>query len=377
LAHSGKDIHVWCAQPSYSGSKRKQKKKVIYDLVNIIYLASTRFNKNDLIGRVVNYLTFSFSLFYKLFFSKDIFPICFVTNPPFLGIIVYIICKIKKRKNIYIIHDIEPEGLVRLNILKENSFLVRIWNLLNKKILRSVEKIVCIGRDMSRFIATNYPENLEKINYIPNWQNKDLIRPILFKNNPFVKQHNLSDKFVIQYAGNMGLWHDMKIFAELAKYYENTDIYFCFVGDGMRKKEMFDVWGNQTPSNVLLLPLQNINNLSNMLSGCHIALISLRKELSGIAVPCKLYGILAAGIPVIAQVPCDSEVAIVIKEEKCGVVVEPQNLPKLIEAIAYLKDNKSVCQQMAYNARKAFEEKYTLNIIAGKYIKLIKEFYGE
>jgi glycosyltransferase involved in cell wall biosynthesis len=89
------------------------------------------------------------------------------------------------------------------------------------------------------------------------------------------------------------------------------------------------------------------------------------------AVPCKIYGILAAGRPVIALVPANSEIAYLVREENCGLVVNPDDLDGLINAISFLKDNDDIRRQMGQNGRKAFEKKYTARIAAKEYKKIL------
>jgi len=170
----------------------------------------------------------------------------------------------------------------------------------------------------------------------------------------------------------MGLWNDMKTLALAAKMLENSGITFCFIGGGMRQQEMMDTWNNKVPANTYLFPFQSRDQIGLSLTACHVALISLRKGLEGIAVPSKLYGILAAGKAIIAQVPQRSEIAQVVQEESCGIVVEPHDPDRLVAAIKYLKDNESRRIQMAHNARRAFEEKYTTKKTAQRYIEILK-----
>ncbi|MBA7585452.1 hypothetical protein ES708_27434 [subsurface metagenome] len=90
------------------------------------------------------------------------------------------------------------------------------------------------------------------------------------------------------------------------------------------------------------------------------------------AVPSKIYGILAAGVPVIALVPEQSEIAYIIREENCGYVIDPCDVDGLINAVLELKSNEKLRKEMGINGRKAFEQKYTTKIIAEKYKLLIK-----
>lgn len=97
----------------------------------------------------------------------------------------------------------------------------------------------------------------------------------------------------------MGLWNEMETFGKAVK--KNVEgVLFMFVGGGMRKNELLSTFSADDQKNVLILPFQPNEKLSNVLTGCHVGLVSLRDGLEGMAVPSKIYGIMAAGVPVIA-----------------------------------------------------------------------------
>jgi glycosyltransferase involved in cell wall biosynthesis len=365
------EVEVICAQPSYS-TRQRQKREKSYKNISISYMRGTNFFKGNLMGRLLNYFTFSVSLFFTLMLAKDRTPIFTVTNPPFLGILIWLISRIKSRPYVYIVHDVQPDGLVRLGMLKEKGLPAKMWRTFNKGVLGNAGKILVLGRDMLDWVRHTEPSAMARTLYVPNCQNENLFYATDYPENAFVKKHNLFDRFVVQYSGNMGLWNDMKTLAQAAKMLENSGITFCFIGGGMRQQEMMDTWNNKVPSNTYLFPFQSRDQIGFSLTACHVALISLRKGLEGIAVPSKLYGILAAGKAIIAQVPQRSEIAQVVQEESCGMVVEPHDPDSLVAAIKYLKDNESRRIQMAHNARRAFEEKYTTKKTAQRYIEILK-----
>ncbi|MBN2349903.1 MAG: glycosyltransferase family 4 protein [Bacteroidales bacterium] len=366
------DVEVWCAQPSYTNLK-KQPSLLFYNKIKIRFLPSTQFPKSNLLGRLMNYLTFSISLSCRLLISRDKTKIFTHTTPPTLGILIAFICSIKKRPFVYILLDIFPYGLIKLEKVSGKNVFISIWKKLKLYALRKSNKIIVIGRDMKEWLGVVYKEGLSKTEYIPLWQDDSLIYPIDFNKNSFILKNNLQDKFVVQYSGNMGLWNDMKTFGLAAKQLSDNSIYFFFIGDGMRKNELSDVFEDSLPPNVSFLPFQSNNKLGVILSACHIALISLREGLEGMAVPSKIYGIMAAGIPSIAMVPENSEIALIIKEENCGYVVKPSDVSGLIAAILKLKQDLQTRQIMGKNARIAFEQKYTTKIIAKKYKKIIEK----
>jgi len=371
LAKENIKVEVWAAQPSYTRSDM-QPSHLIYHSINIRYLRSTRFHKSNLSGRALNILSFIISTASRLLFSKDKSPVFTHTTPPFLGIVVSMICRIKKRKFIYIMLDIFPEGLIRLGKISRNNPITKIWKGMFIRSLKRSNKILVLGRDMEDYIESIYTEGKKKIEYIPHWQDEKLIHPIPFNENPFVEEYQMKNKFVIQYSGNMGLWNDMATIGKAAGQ-SAADVNFVFIGDGIRKTELTEAISDKNSENILYLPFQPGEKLSEALSGCHISLVTLREGLEGMAVPSKIYGILASGIPVIALVPQNSEIAYIVNEEKCGIVINPNDPKELLQAIYMLKSDDNLRREMGLNARKAFDMKYTTGIIAEKYLKIIEE----
>ena len=369
LANKNIEVEVWAAQPSYTNSDKKPG-QLFHKGIKIRYLLSTRFHKSNLLGKLLNILSFMVSTITRLLLSKDKSPVFTHTTPPFLGIIVSLICRIKKRKFIYIMLDIFPEGLIRLERLSINNPVTKIWKKMFIRSLKRSDKILVLGRDMGDYLISIYDGIKNKIDYIPHWQDENLIRPIRFEDNLFVSEHNLSDHFVVQYSGNMGLWNDMATIGRAAAR-NIAGVKFLFIGGGMRKMELLDTLPDENINNIKFLPFQPGYKLCEALSACHASIVSLRSGLEGMAVPSKIYGILASGVPVIALVPEKSEIAYIVREENCGYVVEPGDVDGLINAIMELKSNEQLRQKMGINGRKAFEQKYTTKIIAEKYKFLI------
>jgi colanic acid biosynthesis glycosyl transferase WcaI len=98
----------------------------------------------------------------------------------------------------------------------------------------------------------------------------------------------------------------------------------------------------------------------------------LADNMTGLAVPCKLYGMLASGKACIAVCNPEGEIARVLQEEQCGLVVRPDDLDGLIEAIRTLASDPAERERMGKRARKAFESKYTLAHVADQYVELIR-----
>lgn len=374
LASEGTKVEVWAAHPSYTEKERQSSDKVHHG-IKIKYLPSTNFRKSSLIGRMLNMVTFTLSSSVKLLFSHEKNPVWTHTTPPFLGIILSLICRIKRRKFVYILLDILPEGMIRLNKLSGNNLFVMIWHKLFIRTLTRSEKIIVLGRDMIDWLRKVSPEIIAKTSYIPHWHDENLIFPIQIDVNPFVAENELNGKFIVQYCGNMGLWNDMRAIGRAVNM-NMQNVFYLFIGSGMRKPELLDELANEL-DNYTMLDFQPKERLNVVLSACHAHLVSLGDGLEGMAVPSKIYGILASGRPVIALVPDDSEIAMIVREEDCGIVINPSDSEALCGAITLLKTDSELWEKYCINSRKAFEKKYTTKIISQKYKAIIHELSTE
>ena len=361
---------VWCAQPSYT-TRLRQPSKAVYHGVEISYLASTNFPKSQILGRLLNVLTYSVSVFFKLIFHRGKEIIMVHTTPPFLAILVIFLARVKGLRVVYVLMDVFPDGLIRLGKTSTRNPLVWLWKRWHRSALKHSSRIVTIGRDMAEWVRLEVPSaNDQQLCVIPIWQDERLISPKSWEENPFVSRYGLGQQFVVQFSGNMGLWNDMATIGGAVKA-GIPGVVFMFIGDGIRRKELLSSIGNNTPENAIFLPFLSNEEYAHSVSACHCGLVSLRPEAVGMAVPSKIIGILAAGIPVLAITPDDSELAMIVRENSCGLVVSPGNVKKLIEEILFLRENEAARIQMGHNARTAFEEKYTAAKAAESYSMLL------
>ena len=370
LVKKGVPVEVWAGQPSYTNSAR-QPKTVNYRGIKIRYIPSTNFRKTSIFGRFLNILTFSLCVSSRLIFAREKIAVWTHTTPPFTGIIASLICRRKKRKFIYILLDIFPEGMIRLGKLSGKNLMVKLWDRMFIRSLERSDRIIAIGRDIKQWVGERNPALLGKTEYIPHWHDENIIFPVDFETNNFVGEYGLNGKFLVQYSGNMGLWNEMKAIGKAVKY-SPGGVTFIFIGGGIRKQELTEEFMDNDPGNVILLPFMPENKFNESLNASHVHLVTMIENLVGMAVPCKIYGILAAGKPVIGMVPENSEIGLIIKEENCGILLNPGDSEGLVNAINLLKGNQELRNEMGSNSRKAFEKKYKVSIIADRYKMLLE-----
>ncbi len=283
-----------------------------------------------------------------------------VTNPPFLPIWAALVRKLRGGRFAIEIQDLYPDGLVALGVMRD-GVIVSVWRWLNSLAFRQAEFVIVLGRDMAERLKSAYGVPPKKTRIIPHWS------PVEegFIANPgetrLLGEIRLGRKFIVQYSGNMGLWHDMEQIVRAAEILrQRNDLHFLMVGGGRRRVDAEKLAASLGLENMTWTEFRPKDELADSLSACHAALISQREGVEGVAVPCKLYGILASGRSVIAAVPKTSEVASVLREAGCGVVVSPGDAGGLAREIAALADDPARALQMGFRARNAYLINYTI-----------------
>jgi colanic acid biosynthesis glycosyl transferase WcaI len=360
LVIKGYKVSVLCGFPSdnkYNNIPRHQ----FHNGVSIERLGLRLPSKKSLIIRALVYVSFLLQIFPKVIFAPKDSELFAVTNPPFLAWIMSVASFFRRKTFIFMFLDLHPEGLIALGKLSKNAWYVGLWKWFNQLSYARSKKLLVLGRDMIPLLLNEYDLDASVIKYIPHWSASELKEPINFSDSKFPLIWGMSDSFVVQYSGNMGLWHDIDTFvraADALKIYKN--IQFVFVGGGIQKKKAMDLAMTLGLTNIRWHDFVLLHELSESLAACHLALISLNENLEGIAVPSKLYGILASGRPVIAQVPLASEVAMTVIENNCGVVVKPGDAKALATVIYNLSVDMNAVEIMSKASFRAYSKYYQL-----------------
>jgi glycosyltransferase involved in cell wall biosynthesis len=105
-------------------------------------------------------------------------------------------------------------------------------------------------------------------------------------------------------------------------------------------------------------------------------LMTLREEMAGIAVPGKLYGIMAAGRPVIMVGPEASESGETIQQSDAGQVVDPSSTSTpeddLQEVLLRLYRDDEMRSGLGSNGRKAFLDHFEREVCCHAWSDLLQ-----
>merc|ERR1739838_295733 len=247
------------------------------------------------------------------------------------------------------IQDIVSEAAVRVGLLKKDSCIVRLAQAVEKLAYLKATKISVIAEDfVIRLVEKGVNKN--RIVCIPNWVDLNFIRP-LDKNNSFREEHNLQDKFVVVYSGNIALTQGLEtVVKAAASLKEKSEIAFVILGEEKARQK-----------------------LPEMLSSADIGLVVQKKTVTVFNLPSKIPVILASGRPIIASVPDTGTAMRVVKESGGGIVVTPEDSQALAEAILELYENPEKVEELGKQGRKYAEENFGSKTTLDSYEALFAE----
>lgn len=364
------EITVICGFPALTSgdSTEKIQRRERFHGIEIIRCGARLNYKKNLFLRAVGYLSYLLSASSKVLRHCRGGFVCAVTNPPFAPIWIWLLSLAGRFRYQIVCHDIYPDGLIAVGGMKANGPAASGWRAGNLKAFQRAEGIVVLGRDMSKLVHETYDVPESHIHYIPNWSVIEPGTGLSAEDTDLWQSLGLKDEFVVQYSGNMGLWHDIDTLVRAAaRLTHESRIRFLFIGDGRRKQRAYELAKELGAENITWLPFQPKEMLADSLACCHVSLISQRKGLNGVAVPCKIYGILAVGRGILAMVPPECEIDLVVGEEQCGERIDPDDDKELSEAILKLSSDVSATEEMGRNARNAYLEKYRLSNAVGSF----------
>jgi glycosyltransferase involved in cell wall biosynthesis len=294
------------------------------------------------------------------------------TDPPLVSVVGLLAAKLRGALAVNWLQDVYPEVAVELRTPmltgKLGQFLARLRNLS----LRSAHMNVVIGHGMAEKIAElGVPRS--KIMVVPNWSDENSVVPVDPGASSLREECSIPpSSFVLGYSGNLGKAHEAEtLFGAARLLKERRDIVFLFTGGGSEMARLQTMITESGLTNVIFRPHQPRDRLSDALGAADAHWLSLRPELEGLIVPSKLYGIFAAGRPVVAVTDLSGEVANVVRHHECGLAVQPGDEAGLARAIVQLADDPAGRHQMGRNARAAAEGKYAKAHTIGRWVDLL------
>lgn len=338
------DVTVLCGRPSYDPSERRPWR--FYQSENsghvqIIRVGSTDYPRLQMKKRLLNYLSYVFFAVPRaLFLPCDV--ILAMTDPPFEGIVGALIALLKNRPYVYNIRDLYPDMAIGGSIVSP-GLLARLWEKLHRWSLRRATRVVVLGDDMRHRILS---KGIDPARVVVVRDGADIPpQGVLQALSPQVIQSIRGDsRFVLLHAGNLGFYGAWDTLLSAARELAQDGIALVFVGEGAERERLQSAASGL--SNVRFLPFFPSGQIPSVLAAADAHIITVKRGLEGVVVPSKLYGILAAGKPVVAVAPAECDVVSIGVRKGFSIAADPDDPAQLVQAVKNLSRNANLLRRM-------------------------------
>jgi hypothetical protein len=206
LSARGHRVSVITSRMLYDDPSRLLERRESVRGVDIIRLPTTRFGRNSLIGRSLDYLTFYVSLIVVLLRHVKAGDIVVAkTDPPMLSICAASVAWLKRANLINWLQDIFPEVATELGVgrgfLGRTLFGLLRW--LRNKTLRSATVNVVLGKRMAQRVAEQGGDQIQIV-VVPNWADRTAIRPVAPQQNSLHKDWGFRGCVCRRVLGQLG-----------------------------------------------------------------------------------------------------------------------------------------------------------------------------
>jgi colanic acid biosynthesis glycosyl transferase WcaI len=334
------EVTVVCGRPSYDPTERRpwklwqtenfNKTNSTSGAFTVIRVGSTDYPRIQMKRRILNYLTYS-----KLASLRALFLPCDVvfamTDPPFIGITAAIIAAIKRKPFVYDIQDLYPDMAVAGSIVGP-GLLSRIWERLHRWALRHATQILVLGDDMrARLVAKGIDP--AKISIVRSGAELPLDSSRSL-NSDVINAIRGNFRFVLLHAGNLGFYGAWDTLIAAARQLQSEHIGMVFVGDGAELVRLQSLAADAT--NIRFLPFFPSHDVGSVFAAPDAHIVTIKRGLEGVVVPSKMFGILAAGKPIVAVASPETDLATL--GAKCGfaINVDPSNPSHLVSVLREL-----------------------------------------
>jgi colanic acid biosynthesis glycosyl transferase WcaI len=373
LVKRGHQVSVIAAVPHYPSGmvpeefRRQWLQRSMENGVEVVRVRIPSVKRASLAQRLVQYICYQLGAAWVGMGFK--YAVVFVANPALWVWLPFIFSVVLRRKPaIFSVHDVYPDVGVTLGIFR-NQWVIAAVGGLERFCLQHSSRVRILSASFKPGVcALGVPE--AKLALVYDWVDTDLIHPLPRKNS-FSEEQDLSDQFVVLYAGNIGLSQGLEhvlMAAELLA--EHGDLKFVFVGDGTGKAQLLVQAKQKALPNVQFIPFQPRQRLPKVLASADIELITLKKGIGTGSLPSKTFSALASGRPVIASLDEGSETWNLIQRADAGLCVPPENPDELVKAILTLKGDPVLRERLGRNGRAWAEQHHSPQAAAEQFEKL-------
>jgi colanic acid biosynthesis glycosyl transferase WcaI len=314
LAERGHDVTVIASNRGYDDPSVRFPRQESWKGIRILRVPCLATGKGKRWKRAVNISSFFITCSWRLLLMQRFDVAIALTSPPLISALGALFVRLRGGRFVFWVMDLNPDEAIAAGWLREGSRTARVLESVLRFSAHSADRIIVLDRFMrDRIAAKGLPAT--KIVTLPPWSHDREVQFDAEGRRAFRERHGLTGKYVVMYSGNHSPCHPLDTVLEAAVQLANEpDVAFCFVGGGSEHGKVRAFAERHNLRNFVCLPYQPLSSLSASLSAADLHLVVMGQPLAGMVHPCKIYNVMAIGIPVLYVGPEASHVSDIADE---------------------------------------------------------------
>ena len=357
-ALAGHDVHVICGRNQYAsedastplgpwlhGSEGASGGEEFrgHGSVRVTRVRTATFSQSK-VQKLISYAIFFIGAVWEALRISKPGVVVTLTAPPGLAWIGWLLQRIRGCRFVTWEMDLYPDIAIALDI-PVARWTAPMLDFPRRRANTVIAPGACMKR---RLIHHAIPE--DRIVVAENWADGQTILPMPFPGSTPLR---------ILYSGNLGLAHDVRtIRAVMERLSDRPDILFDFAGGGLERKALIDFCERLQLKNAAFRSYVPLHDLGASLAQCHVGLVTQKAATLGAVVPSKIYGIMAAGRPILYIGPAEATPRLLIREFDCGWHFECGDAEGVSALLLHLFENPEELRWKGWNGRKAFDDSF-------------------
>lgn len=309
LSERGHDVTVVCSQRGYDDPSVRFPAREEWQGIRVVRVPTLGLGKKAKWRRAADFAAFLSVCALRLIALPRQDAVVALTSPPLISFLGALFVRLRGGQFYFWVMDLNPDEAIAAGWLKETSAAARTLRWLLHYSIRHARRVFVLDRFMEERVRTK-GVGADRLSVIAPWSHDEAIRYDAAGRDSFRAEHGLSGKFVVMYSGNHSPCHPLDtLLAAAWRLSARADIVFYFVGGGTEHEKVKAFAAERRLPNIKTLPYQPLENLSASLSAADVQVVVMGDPFCGIVHPCKVYNILALGIPLLYVGPAESHIA--------------------------------------------------------------------
>lgn len=376
LVRRGLRVVVFTADRGYQDPAQRYPRYELRDGVHVVRVPRASFGKRRMAVRLAGAGMFLVQATSLALLLRRVDRVLVSTSPPMCGLGGLALSTLRSVPLTYWVMDLNPDQIVAMGALSATAPPVLALDALNRRVLRRASRVVALDRFMAERLGSKH-DVFDKLSIIPPWPLVDAAGPSPLAAQPragtaFRRRHGIGDARVVMYSGNLSLVHPVTTLLEAARALRrDARLRFVFVGGGAGSAELERAKREHDLENVVILPYQPLALLAESLSAADVHLVSMGDAMVGIVHPCKLYGAMAVGRPILSLGPDHSHIADLVGTETLGWHVGHGDVDGMLRALREIAEaDTALLDEIGRRAALVIGRRLSRDVLLGRFCDL-------